>query len=128
MKSKVVTPMSRMRMPLPEVPDARLRSHEQSAMAPRCCLCEQKIDLLDEAIMLLSGMWMPNKELKEPTFVLEVDAPLRFVQMPNGQYALVSEDSKATMAIIQHAHDACLSQIKAEINGYEYGIDWEDEY
>jgi hypothetical protein len=32
------------------------------------------------------------------------------------------------MAIIQHAHDECLSQIKAEINGYEYGIDWEDEY
>jgi len=115
-----------MRVPPPEVPDARLRSHEQSALTPLCCLCEQKIDLLDEAVMLLSGMWMPNKDLQEPTFVLEVDAPLKFVQMPNGQYALVSEDTKATMAIIQHAHNECLLQIKAEISGHVDG--WEEDY
>ena len=74
--------------------------------------------------MLLSGQWMPNKDLNEPVFVLEVDAPLKFVQMPNGQYALVSEDTKATMAIIQHAHDICLEQMKAEAQGYS--SDWED--
>jgi len=85
----------------------------------------QKIDLLDEAVMLLSGQWMPNKDLNEPTFVLEVDAPLKFVQMPNGQYALVSEDTKATMAIIQHAHDQCVEQMKAEAQGY--GGVWESD-
>lgn len=119
MKSKVGTAhISRMRMPPSEVPDARLRNNGQSAMTPVCCLCEQQIELLDEALMLLSGMWMPNKDLQEPAFVLEVDAPLKFVQMPNGQYALVSEDTKATLAIIRHAHDECINQMKCDLNDY----------
>lgn len=124
MKPKAGAPLERMRVPPPEVPDARLRSNPQKALTPLCCMCMQKIDLLDEAVMLLSGQWMPNKDLNEPVFVLEVDAPLKFVQMPNGQYALVSEDTKATMAIIQHAHDQCVEQMKSEAQGYS--SDWEE--
>lgn len=95
-----------------------LHKHPQSTFLPRCMFCQYRIDFLEEATMLLSGQWVPNAELGEPVFLLEVDAPLKFIQMANGQYALVSEENPKAAQVVRHAHDECLERLRLEVAGY----------
>lgn len=114
--------MERMRLPI-ETPTHRI-TNPQAALVPHCVLCCQKIELLDDAVMILAGQWMPNKDLGEPIFVLDVDVPLKFVQMPNGQYALLTEEGGNVIGLVQHMHQDCLERIKAEVHGY---MDYDEE-
>lgn len=74
--------------------------------------------MMDEAQMLLSGQWLPNTDLQEPVFVLEVDAPLKFVQLPNGQFALLSEGDGKLMQVVQHMHEDCFDRLRVEARGF----------
>lgn len=115
MKEKVTT--SRVRTPPPEVPNTSLENSPQSAMVPHCAACQHKIDLLEEALMVLPGQWMPNREVGEPLFTLDVDVPLKFAQLPNGQYALLTEDGSSTIGLVRHIHADCLDRMIAEAHG-----------
>jgi hypothetical protein len=101
-----------------ELPSVTLEANPQAQFLPRCTFCQHKIEFLNEATMLLSGQWIPNTELNEPVFLLEVDTPMKFVQLSNGQYALVSEDSEKTVQIVRHAHDECLERLRLEVTGF----------
>lgn len=95
-----------------------LGSHPQSVFLPVCTLCGHRIAMMDEAQMLLSGQWLPNTDLQEPVFVLEVDAPLKFVQLPNGQFALLSEGDGKLMQVVQHMHEDCFDRLRVEARGF----------
>jgi hypothetical protein len=115
-------PMERMRLPA-EAPSHRI-VNPQAVLVPTCTLCSQKIELLEDAVMILSGQWMPNRELGEPIFVLDTDVPLKFVQMPNGQYALMVDGEANLAELVQHMHVDCIERIKMEVHGF---TDYDDE-
>ncbi len=81
--------------------------------------------MLDDATLIIKGQWMPNKDLQEPIFILDPDVPLKFVQLPNGQYALVAELEGTMAGVVQNMHDDCLERLLADLHGnYSDG----DEY
>lgn len=119
--------MSRIRLPISEVTPPKVT--EQGVMIPHCMACLHTIEVMEDSVMCLKGQWMPNLELGEPVFVLDVDSPLKFVQLPNGQYALVTDPDGVADEVVLNMHEECLTRMIDEVNGcFSDGGDDEEDY
>jgi hypothetical protein len=88
-----------------------------------------KIDLMAEAVMVISGQWFANRELNEPVFVLEADVPLEVTALPNDQLALLAPGTRSSLDVMRHIHTDCLNRMLAEAHGeLDYYLLDQDEY
>lgn len=115
--------MSRMATPI-TVPDYNAQAEFANRHTPDCWYCNQPIDLLEEAHVMLPGQWMVNRDLGQAVFVLDPDIPLELVQLPNGQMALTMDVTKIT----KHAHVECHEQVRAELLGMDPELHQHEEW
>lgn len=97
--------------------------HPENNHLPMCTYCDQPIHLLDDALCLIPGQWMPNRDMGNAMFVLEPDVQVQIVQLPNGQMALVTDAHSA-----MHSHQECYEQIKQEVLGEMYQYPESEEF
>lgn len=105
-----------------QAPRFQAAEHPANNHTPVCCYCQQSVDLLDDAICVIPGQWMPNRDVGEAMFVLEPDVQVQVMQLANGQMALMI-GAELTM----HAHQECHDQVRAEVLG-DFGFMEEEDY
>lgn len=107
MKGKVISRVAQIHAPRYDASQRPENGH-----LPICTYCEQPIHLLDDALCLLPGQWMPNRDMGNAMFILDPDVQVQIVQLANGQMALVTDAHTA-----MHSHQECFDQIKNEVLG-----------
>jgi hypothetical protein len=58
---------------------------------PLCQGCGPQIGLQEDACVVLRGMWVWNEEYDTEIFVLDPDTKFALIELPHGQYAIVTD-------------------------------------
>lgn len=102
---------------------AATRIEPEPLMTPGCDPCGDPIEIHQEAVLLLRGMWVYDTQLAAPVFMIDPDTNLVIRQYPNGQYGIVTEYDRPS----RHAHEDCYERLVREERGDEDLLDDDDE-
>lgn len=82
-------------------------------LTPRCTLCGNTIDLLDDGFVNLRGQWMHLGQMgiDTPVFVLHPDSGMHVLQLANGQIAILPDQNQFPT---KHMHKECYEQLAQE--------------
>ncbi len=80
-------------------------------MTPRCLACGiSNVGIMEDAFVMIRGMWMTSREYDVPVFVLDPDTKIKVIQLPNDQFGIFVDYHGPT----KHAHKDCIEQVVEE--------------
>lgn len=91
---------------------------DEADTSPRCNACGNIIEPMlgpyqmpDDAFVALKGQWMMLPQFSAPVFVIDPDTDPMIVNLPNGQTAILVDDTNTPH---QHLHTQCMELLVHE--------------